>query len=111
MLRLLKLCLFLKRSSTFMMTRTLLGVYVHLDDVEQRVANLYKFLMLCKEHEEGSEANLYQFLSLLENAIYFSEAKEDEAFFQSDNTKSIELCTIHSTKGFGVSSSDACQCG
>ena len=82
-----------------MMTRTLLGVYVHLDDVEQRVANLYKFLMLCKEYEEGSEANLYQFLSLLENAIYFSEAKEDEAFFQSDNTKSIELCTIHSTKG------------
>jgi ATP-dependent exoDNAse (exonuclease V) beta subunit len=35
----------------------------------------------------------------LENAIYFSEAKEDEAFFKSDNTKSIELCTIHSTKG------------
>jgi ATP-dependent exoDNAse (exonuclease V) beta subunit len=77
----------------------IMGVYAHLDDVEQRVANLYKFLMLCKEHEEGGESNLYQFLEVIENAIYFSEAKEDEAFFQSDNTKSIELCTIHSTKG------------
>ncbi len=77
----------------------ILGVYAHLENVEQRVANLYKFLTLCKEHEEGSESNLYKFLSLIENAIYFSEAKEDEAFFQSDNTKSIELCTIHSTKG------------
>ena len=77
----------------------IMGVYAHLENVEQRVANLYKFLILCKEYEEGSESNLYKFLSLIENAIYFSEAKEDEAFFQSNNTKSIELCTIHSTKG------------
>ncbi|NOR54804.1 MAG: AAA family ATPase [Sulfurovum sp.] len=77
----------------------IMGVYAHLGNVEQRIANLYKFLTLCKEYEEGSESNLYKFLTLIENAIYFSEAKEDEAFFQSDNTKSIELCTIHSTKG------------
>ena len=77
----------------------IMGVYAHFDDVEQRVANLYKFLTLCKEYEQSSETNLYKFLALLENAIYFSEAKEDEAFFKSDNTKSIELCTIHSTKG------------
>lgn len=31
--------------------------------------------------------------------IYFSEAGEDEAFFKSDNLVSIQLCTIHSTKG------------
>jgi len=80
-------------------TSNIMGVYAHFDDVEQRVANLYKFLTLCKEYEESAETNLYKFLSLLENAIYFSEAKEDEAFFKSDNTKSIELCTIHSTKG------------
>jgi ATP-dependent exoDNAse (exonuclease V) beta subunit len=77
----------------------IMGVYAHFDDVEQRAANLYKFLTLCKEYEESSESNLHYFLSLIENAIYFSEAKEDEAFFQSDNTKSIELCTIHATKG------------
>jgi len=77
----------------------LLGVYAHYDDIEQRVANLYKFLTLCKDYEDSSESNLYKFLSLIENAIYFSEAKEDEAFFKSDNTKSIEICSIHSTKG------------
>ena len=76
-----------------------MGVYAHLDDIEQRMANLYKFLSLCMEYQESNESNLYKFLSLLENSIYFSEAKEDEAFFKSDNTKSIEICTIHSTKG------------
>ena len=77
----------------------LMGVYAHLDDVEQRSANLYKFLILCKEFEYSDEPNLYKFLSLIENSIYFSNAKEDEAFFKSDNTTSIEICTIHSTKG------------
>ncbi len=77
----------------------IMGVYAHYDDIEQRVANLYKFLTLCKDYEDSSESNLYKFLALIENAIYFSEAKEDEAFFKSDNTKSIEICSIHSTKG------------
>ena len=77
----------------------IVGVYAHYDDIEQRVANLYKFLTLCKDYENSSEANLYKFLSLVENAIYFSKAKEDEAFFKSDNTKSVEICSIHSTKG------------
>ena len=77
----------------------IMGVYAHYDDIEQRVANLYKFLTLCKEYEDSSEVNLYKFLSLIENAIYFSDAKEDEAFFKSDSTKSIEICSIHSTKG------------
>lgn len=75
------------------------GVYAHLDDVEQRAANLYKFLHLCMESQGSKDASLFSFLQLLENAIYFSEAKEDEAFFKSDNTKSIEICSIHSTKG------------
>ena len=77
----------------------IMGVYAHYDDIEQRVANLYKFLTLCKDYEDSSESNLYKFLALIENAIYFSEAKEDEAFFKSDSTKSIEICSIHSTKG------------
>jgi ATP-dependent exoDNAse (exonuclease V) beta subunit len=75
------------------------GVYAHFDDLEQRVANLYKFLTLCSEYENSDESNLYNFLSLIENSIYFSQAKEDEAFYKSDNAKSIEICSIHSTKG------------
>ena len=77
----------------------IMGVYAHFDDVDQRVANLYKFLTFCQEYEKSGEADLYHFLLLIENAIYFSEAREDEAFFKSKNTKSIELCTIHATKG------------
>lgn len=77
----------------------ILGVYSHFDDIEQRVVNLYKFLMLCQDYENSKESNLYRFLSLVENAIYFSDSKEDEAFFNSENTKSIEICSIHSTKG------------
>jgi ATP-dependent exoDNAse (exonuclease V) beta subunit len=75
------------------------GVYAHLDDVAQRVANLYKFLALCREYEEENETTLHSFLSLIENAVFFSEAKEEEAFYLSENTTSIELCTIHATKG------------
>ena len=75
------------------------GVYAHFDDVEQRVANLYKFLDLCYEYQNSNQNSIYKFLSNLEYSIYFSNAKEDEAFFQSDNTKSIEICSIHSTKG------------
>lgn len=77
----------------------IMGVYTHFDDVEQRAANLNKFLSLCLEYENSDESNLYKFLSLIENSIYFSEAKEDEAFFKSDNAKSVEICSIHSTKG------------
>lgn len=77
----------------------LYGTYVHFDDVEQRIANMYKFLNLCREYQESNESSLYTFLKLLENSIYFSEAKEDEAFFKSPNTKSVEICSIHSTKG------------
>ena len=77
----------------------LFGVYTHFEDLEQRVANLYKFLTLCQEYESSDETNLYKFLSLIENSIYFSESSEEEAFFKSENSKSIEICTIHATKG------------
>lgn len=77
----------------------LFGVYAHFDDIEQRIANLYKFLHLCKDYQDSNESSLHKFLKLIENAIYFSKAKEDEAFFKSENSKSVEICSIHSTKG------------
>lgn len=77
----------------------LFGVYTHFEDIEQRVANLYKFLTLCQEYESSDETNLYRFLTLIENSIYFSEAGDEEAFYKSENSKSIEICTIHATKG------------
>ena len=77
----------------------IIGTYVHFDDLQQRVSNLYKFLTIAQEYENLNDVKLYNFLTLIENSIYFSETKEDEAFFISDNTKSIEICSIHSTKG------------
>jgi len=77
----------------------LLSVYTHLNDVEQVKANIEKFLHLALEYEQSDESSLYRFLALLENSIYMSEAKEDEAFYKSESSNSIEICSIHSTKG------------
>lgn len=77
----------------------IIDVYAHLSDVDQRVANLHKFLELALEYETHQGDNLYAFVTLLERAVYFSDVAEDEAFYKSDNVESIELCTIHSTKG------------
>ena len=68
-------------------------------DSEQRKANLDKFLFKAIEYENIHGASNYKFLKQIETNIYFSEASEDEAFFKSENLESIELCTIHSTKG------------
>ncbi|NCB14456.1 MAG: hypothetical protein EOM78_22980, partial [Erysipelotrichia bacterium] len=71
----------------------------HFDDSEQRKANLDKFLFKVLEFENSNGNDTYTFLKQCEKNIYFSEAGEDEAFFKSDNLESIQLCTIHSTKG------------
>ncbi len=36
----------------------IMGVYAHYDDIEQRVANLYKFLTLCKDYEDSRECKI-----------------------------------------------------
>lgn len=77
----------------------LFDVYAHFPDLEQTVANLYKFLELAIEYETLDDNSLRGFLTLLEESIYFNEVNENEAFYKADNLDSIELCTIHSTKG------------
>ena len=71
----------------------------YFNDSEQRKANLDKFLFKVLEFENSNGNDTYSFLKQCEKNIYFSEAGEDEAFFKSDNLESIQLCTIHSTKG------------
>lgn len=71
----------------------------YFNDSEQRKANLDKFLFKVLEFENSNGNDTYTFLKQCEKNIYFSEAGEDEAFFKSDNLESIQLCTIHSTKG------------
>ncbi|MCT7625043.1 UvrD-helicase domain-containing protein [Aliarcobacter butzleri] len=71
----------------------------YFSDSEQRKANLDKFLFKVLEFENSNGNDTYNFLKQCEKNIYFSEVGEDEAFFKSDNLESIQLCTIHSTKG------------
>ena len=71
----------------------------YFSDTEQRKANLDKFLFKVLEFENSNGNDTYSFLKQCEKNIYFSEVGEDEAFFKSDNLESIQLCTIHSTKG------------
>ena len=71
----------------------------YFSDSEQKKANLDKFLFKAIEFENINGNNTYNFLKQCEKNIYFSEVGEDEAFFKSDNLESIQLCTIHSTKG------------
>ena len=71
----------------------------YFSDCEQRKANLDKFLFKVLDYENSNGNDTYMFLKQCEKNIYFSEVGEDEAFFKSDNLESIQLCTIHSTKG------------
>ncbi|WP_198306044.1 UvrD-helicase domain-containing protein [Arcobacter vandammei] len=71
----------------------------YFSDSEQKKANLDKFLFKVLDYENSNGNDTYMFLKQCEKNIYFSEAGEDEVFFKSDNLESIQLCTIHSTKG------------
>ena len=78
----------------------LLEVYLYLGDIAQKEANLQKLVTLALEYEHNEANDLYSFLEELERNIYFNDdIKEDEAFYKSENVESVELCTIHSTKG------------
>lgn len=75
------------------------AIYEHLGNKEQRIANFYKFLQIANDFETSSNNDIKLFLKTIQNNIFFNEHTEAEALFQSDSLESIEICTIHSTKG------------
>jgi ATP-dependent exoDNAse (exonuclease V) beta subunit len=77
----------------------LLDTFLYIGDIEQRAANIEKLIDQTIQYESNNSSNLYEYLQELERNIYFKDIKEDEAFYKADNLESIELCTIHSTKG------------
>jgi ATP-dependent exoDNAse (exonuclease V) beta subunit len=78
----------------------LFETYLYLGDISQRAANIEKLLEQIIVYESGNDVNIWNYIKELERLIYFAkDLKEDEAFYKSDNVESIELCTIHSTKG------------
>lgn len=78
----------------------LLETYLYIGDIAQRAANIEKLIQDAIVYEQNIPNDLFTYLSDLERNIYFlKDIKEDEAFYQSSNVESIEICTIHSTKG------------
>lgn|GEM_PF-3179923 len=78
----------------------LLDIYSYLGDIDQRASNIEKFIDMTIAYETNNSSDLYSYTKELTNNIYFiDDSKENEAFYKSDDVESIELCTIHSTKG------------
>jgi ATP-dependent exoDNAse (exonuclease V) beta subunit len=78
----------------------LFETYLYLGDISQRAANIEKLIEQTIAYESSNDVSIWNYIKELERSIYFSEnLKEDEAFYRSSNVESIELCTIHSTKG------------
>ncbi|MBL0708414.1 MAG: UvrD-helicase domain-containing protein [Sulfurimonas sp.] len=75
-------------------------VYAHLEDYPQKKANLTKISKAAYEFQATYETPLKEFVDMLQGAVLGDDvAKEDQAFYESEQTKSIEIRTMHSSKG------------
>ena len=73
------------------------GAYLSYDNYEQTLANVEELIsqIVALENEFGYD--LPKILDVLERNLFHAE--KEEAFFESETAGSIELCSIHSTKG------------
>lgn len=75
-------------------------VYAHLEDYPQVKANLKKITKIAYDFMPVYETPLKEFVEMLQGACLEDEsAKEDQAFYESEQTNSIEIRTMHSSKG------------
>lgn len=75
------------------------SAYAQLDNYEQRLANIEELLAEAIAYESVHGYDLDGFVHRLEQHIFHAQSEEDEAFYRSTIAGSIELCSIHSTKG------------
>jgi len=73
------------------------GAYLTYDNFEQVLANVEELINEIIELESEYGYKLEKIVNILESNIF--EAEKEEAFYKSDMANSIELCSIHSTKG------------
>jgi len=73
--------------------------YAQLDNYEQRLANIETIISSAIVHESVHGYDLDSFVYKLEQNIFHAQSEEEEAFYRSTTAGSIELCSIHSTKG------------
>lgn len=77
----------------------LLHVYRNLDGFEQREANIQMLLSGAYDYCASKGSDLYLYVKELEALIHNSDVSEDEAFMVEEGVGSIEIRTIHSSKG------------
>ncbi len=77
----------------------LLTVYRHLDDYEERAANLEKLTGRAGQWEREQGSNLREFVKEMERFIFFEDSGEDTALYEAPGRNSVVLNTIHGAKG------------
>ena len=73
--------------------------YAQLDNYEQRLANIEAIVASAISHESVHGYDLDSFVYKLEQHIFHAQSEEEESFYRSTTAGSIELCSIHATKG------------
>jgi ATP-dependent helicase/nuclease subunit A len=73
--------------------------YAQLDNYEQRLANIEAIVASAIAHEGVHGYDLDSFVYKLEQHIFHAQSEEEESFYRSTTAGSIELCSIHATKG------------
>jgi ATP-dependent helicase/nuclease subunit A len=75
-------------------------IYRHFDGCEQRIANINKLVSIAYEFESNNLSDYTDFLAELERMIFFTDKSgQGCAPYDAEGKNSIELTTIHSSKG------------
>lgn len=78
----------------------LLTIYRHFENYEQMASNIEKLIIRAKIFEKEHLSDLKEFLTEMKNFIFFTkEISEISAAYRADGQNSIELNTIHGSKG------------
>lgn len=77
----------------------LLHFYRHIDGYEQREANIEKLIEMAYEYCSRSGSDFNGFVDELESFIHNENISEDEAFVIEEGVGSIEILTMHGSKG------------
>jgi ATP-dependent exoDNAse (exonuclease V) beta subunit len=77
----------------------LLHLYRHIDGYEQRAANIEQLIDIAQEYSTRLGSNLKGFSDELEAFIHNENVSEEEAFVIEEGVGSIEIVTMHGSKG------------
>lgn len=84
---------------TIVAESALLHLYRHIDGYEQRAANIEQLIDMALEYSTRLGSNLKGFSNELEAFIHNENVKEEEAFVIEEGVGSIEIVTMHGSKG------------